>query len=1195
MENFKSFGRKLTVPFFPGFTAITGPNGSGKSNIVDAILFVLGPKSSKVMRAGRLTDLIFNGGKKQKNPAKYCKVSLVFDNEDRKLPLDEDTVILTRMIKRAPLKSDPDNYYSYYYINNKSASLSGFIDLLSHARITGDGYNIVKQGDITDIVKMGPVERRRIIEDVAGISTYDSDLKKADLEKKEVEHNMERISIILNEINAQLRNLKRERDEAYRYKELQEDSYRIKSQIATKKLNEMQSQIAELHSQIRTYRTDQQKQTQSKKELSSNLQTVNEQLNKVEQQIADSGGEEATELKNQIDTLRAEVVKSEEQARYLGTQQRDIKSEIHSFESQIHSIDSTLQQYFSDQEKFSSNLTQEKENLDSLQQNYQTLKDQLDSQDSSTQKISEQLLTMRESYNEAQSELHELNLKSDRINDSLNALSLTKNELSSSKEHYTTEIADIDFLLKDLRAQTKDTQKILGEKEKELFSKKKLESDLTAQLSDLSKTIYRLQRESSKLQAELDALAQVSNKYNPAVNALLSARDNKDLSGIHGTIAELANVEENYATALSIAAGARMQSIVVEDDAAAAQAITYLKDHRLGRATFLPLNKMYVGKPRAKPLLAVKDEAALGFALDLVDYSEQYSSAFWYVFGDTVIVESLSDARRLMGGVRLVDLKGNLIEASGAIIGGSIPKTKLGFGNMDRSKLDSISLELSTVTAHQDEVSEKINAVREEIVAIEESIRQIRNGPELSTRISDLSLQKKNYQTKLTAVSDQLNTILDEHKSLTADNEEIHGLIDQASEKIKSLEEKKNALGRQLVSSTSQQTAQQLKALEDDITSKTQNILRLESELETLTKKIDIEQGRKNDISKKISQEQDDLLEISEKLSTLEQKKNLQREKLDSLMHVQSQQSGQLKELSGKRDSLYKESVDLSQQFDSVSTKIESYSDLIQRAEFRLPTLEEAAGELRAELDVYKVTVNSDVPLPSLSSLKEDLSRVQQTMVELEPVNMRALEEYDHQAKRKEAFEGDIKRLRKQKRNLESLVSDITEKKQERFYTAFHEINGNFKQIYSNMSEGGEAELLLENPESVFEGGLSIKARPRGKKILRLNALSGGEKSMASLGFIFSLQRYDPSPFYVLDEVDMFLDGVNAETISRILRMNSEQTQFINVSLRKVVLSGANHIYGVTMLDTGVSELIGNLHADNVGPKGQLLTSRRSR
>jgi len=246
MENFKSFGKKLTVPFFPGFTAITGPNGSGKSNIADAILFVLGPKSSKAMRAGRLTDLIFNGGKKHKNPAKYCRVSLVFDNKQRRMPLDADEVTLTRMIKRAPLKNDPDNYYSYFYINGRAASFSDFVNVLVHARISGEGYNIVKQGDVTNLVEMGSIDRRRIIDSIAGISTFDNDIKKAEKEEGEVDGNLERISIILHEISNQIRQLKNDRDEAFRYKELKDKLYETKAKIALKKKQDIETQIAEV-------------------------------------------------------------------------------------------------------------------------------------------------------------------------------------------------------------------------------------------------------------------------------------------------------------------------------------------------------------------------------------------------------------------------------------------------------------------------------------------------------------------------------------------------------------------------------------------------------------------------------------------------------------------------------------------------------------------------------------------------------------------------------------------------------------------------------------------------------------------------------------------------------------------------------------------------------------------------------------
>ncbi|PNX53124.1 MAG: hypothetical protein BV458_06030, partial [Thermoplasmata archaeon M9B2D] len=267
MENFKSFGHKLTVPFYPGFTAITGPNGSGKSNIVDAILFVLGPKSSKVMRAGRLTDLIFNGGKNRKNPSKHCKVSLVFDNTERKMPIASDEVVLTRMIKRAPLKDNPDNYYSYFYINDRAASFTEFIELLTHARISGEGYNIVKQGDVTNLVEMGSIDRRRIIDGIAGISTFDEDIEKAEKERGDVEKNLERIDIILNEITSQIRQLKKDRDAAYRYKELKDKLYETKAMIATKKKQEIESQILEVTKQIESYETEQKKFEEQKETL----------------------------------------------------------------------------------------------------------------------------------------------------------------------------------------------------------------------------------------------------------------------------------------------------------------------------------------------------------------------------------------------------------------------------------------------------------------------------------------------------------------------------------------------------------------------------------------------------------------------------------------------------------------------------------------------------------------------------------------------------------------------------------------------------------------------------------------------------------------------------------------------------------------------------------------------------------------
>ena len=299
--------------------------------------------------------------------------------------------------------------------------------------------------------------------------------------------------------------------------------------------------------------------------------------------------------------------------------------------------------------------------------------------------------------------------------------------------------------------------------------------------------------------------------------------------------------------------------------------------------------------------------------------------------------------------------------------------------------------------------------------------------------------------------------------------------------------------------------------------------------------------------------------------------------------------SGKTKELVGERDKLYKKTLGIENELETINTKAESYLDLVTRAKYRLPTLDDSLKEFDQEITLYHVEI-SETKLPAIESMKETILSIEQTMQQLEPVNMRALEEYEHQTERKKKFDDDIGHLNDQKKNLVKLVGEITSKKKERFFEVYDEINKNFKEIYAQLSEGGEAELLLENEENVFEGGLTIKARPHGKKVLRLAALSGGEKSIASLGFIFSIQQYDPSPFYVLDEIDMFLDGVNAEIISRMIKNRAGHSQFISVSLRKIALKEADYLYGVTMHDSGISEMIGNIDPESVGPTGEIKT-----
>jgi len=555
MENFKSFGKKLSVPFFPGYTAITGPNGSGKSNIADAILFVLGPKSSKVMRAGKLTDLIFNGGKKHKNPAKYCKVSLTFDNKNRKMNIDENEVVLTRMIKRSPLKNNPDNYYSYFYINGRSCSFSDFQNVLVYARISGEGYNIVKQGDVTNFTEMGGVDRRRIIDDIAGISNFDSDIKKAEKEEGDVDLNLDRISIILKEINNQIKQLKNDRDEAYRYKELKDQLYETKAKIAFKKKIEIESQISEIYKQIESYEKEQGGLDSKVIELKNKYLQSQDELAEIEKKIGEVGGDEVREIKVKIDSLRSEEIKSEERLNYSNDEIVEIQNNENEQKLILEGIEKEIGEYNSENEELNNQLIENKTELEKEEKELSELKDTIASHDDKSMELSHELTKMREEYNEKTSVLHEIKLKRNRLTDKIEALELQIAEIQETKSTYEFELKDIDWQANEFK---NDYQKKNSKKrdiEKNLFEKKKTESEYTRQLSELDNLIRKLQREQSRLQAEFDALQGVQNKYNRAVSEILIARKQGNLDGIHGTIAELAHVDDKYRTAVATAAG----------------------------------------------------------------------------------------------------------------------------------------------------------------------------------------------------------------------------------------------------------------------------------------------------------------------------------------------------------------------------------------------------------------------------------------------------------------------------------------------------------------------------------------------------------------------------------------------------------------------------------------------------------------
>lgn len=1158
LENFKSFGHKIIVPFLPGFTAITGPNGSGKSNISDAILFVLGPKSPKIIRAGRLTDLIYNGKKR----VDHCKVSLVFQNA-------QGEIILTRKIKRAPLPDNPDNYYSYFYINGKSSSLSDFVHLLSSNNVSAN--SIVQQGDVTTIVEMGDVPRRKILDDIAGISDFDRDIEKSEKEREKVEKNLEYMGIILKEIKSQLSKLQKERNGAIQYKELQDRFKTTKATLSYKKRLEVEKDIAEIQRQIDNYQNERQTLEQKIKNLRGTYRQKNLELRQIEEKIAELGGEEVEEIKEKINVAREETIKAKEKINYytqelvegkeerkeLVTNQKRLEKEVASYQATIVSLEKDLQHF-----------TRE---IEAKEKELETIKETVSHSDQRAMDITRELAKIKKQFDEERTALHELELRKDRLLQQQDTQALLVSEIEEQKSTYEFELKDIKFQLDEIGKKEKHQLKEKKQLEQELFDRKKEEAEIAETLQKLDRDVLRYQRELVRLRAKEDAAS-----YTRATREILKARNEGTLKGIHGSISELGQVDDDYRMAVGVAAGRRAEAIVVDDDGVAAKCIQYLKHHDYGRTTFLPLNKMVGSKPRGKALMTVKEVGAVGFAIDLVHFDAAYQPVFWYVFRDTIVMQNLKVARSAMGGVRLVTLDGEIIEPTGAMVGGSAPRQS-SFGDMDRRKVGEIGQNLREVTHQQEVLSEKLMEIRERVAAAEKELREC--TLEQDDREERLELRRKEFKGKLDIISKELEKKIAETEKTGAELTEVEQALQDKTAQIEYIEEQRETIEQGLKKISKKEILEAIDSLRDNVVTLKEQERDLTSKIQTATKEMEVVTERRDEVEANIATIDRQHAEFKQGIEQLQQVHAEYKDEMEALMEVERNMLGKMKGLTKGRDDLYKESVAIENKIDSFVTKTETALDLISRAKSRLPTLEQTLGELLLETEGVAF---SETELSPIDNLKAAIKSIEQQMERLQPVNMRALEEYERQDERRGKFDVDINRLKEQRKNLINLVEAIKKKKKESFMTVFEETKHNFERIYTQLMEGGDAQLILENEEDPFEGGLIIKARPKGKRALRLNALSGGEKSMASLAFIFAIQAYDPSPFYILDEVDMFLDGQNAERVTSMVSNQSRNTQFILISLRRVTLNKADHIYGVTMQDGDLSTLIGNVNMEQV-------------
>ncbi|MFA6869914.1 MAG: chromosome segregation protein SMC [Methanomethylophilus sp.] len=1165
LENFKSFGGKTVVPFMEGYMAVTGPNGSGKSNIADAILFVLGPRSAKAVRAGRLSDLVFDGAGKGK--AKYTKVSLVFDNTDRLMPWDADTVRLTRYIKLAENGTD---YTSYFFINDQKSSLSEFDTLLTKARISADGYNLVQQGDVVHIVNMGALERRRILDGISGIASFDADLGRAQNERAETAANLDRIGIIRTEQEKQVKALERDRVQAQQYLEAKEALDTAKNQLVVRQqLNEQ-----------------------------AKLGAIGEFIVKIDQKLAKLKADKEAALKDREANKQALEAKEAEIEASVGPEYKKTKSDVEDARVALATAkdrrdraaeDREAQEGFRDQftESIADNRKEYRaaeENLAGLRIKQEAAQREAEAAAAAEKKINDETAAHGGELTKLQTRLSELaRLIDQAANADQSARAAEAAAAAAAGEKHRAQstaeeaLGNAQFAVKDADWNLQSIKRAAGpqnatdELGKQVVALKQKEGGLEKQEAQLKDAVNSREAEFSRLSAE----KRVSENYNrgsQAVAAIMALRDRGEMRGISGTVAELATAEPGFETALSVAAGGKMQAVVVDNDQTAADCIAYLKKNGLGRVTFLPLSKMMPGKPRAKAIMVVK--RTVGYATDLMTYDPRYQNVFWYVFGDTLVVETLQQARELMGGVRLVTRAGELVEASGAMVGGTVNQRSLPkFGASSQTELDRAGEELRKANDALSALQTELRQLRDDIRAADDRMREaLTKGAGAKGDIAGAEAKLVLVKQELTKKQEESRTAAAE--AAGAEQALVKAQADQtataaALQALRDERDTKRARLQEIAPADLQERIQQARTASADAA-------RILNDLQGQIGAVQADMAGA-DAQKKALDGQ--LAEVAKKLAAAaagiakydgEIKECTVR--LEAFKNIVSQMEQGIEGLRSARDVLSDRGYQLDAAVSQAQKDLETQEGVRQsqeaQAEISQARLAQLAEDRRA------ITVPVPEPIPSEDELRRTIRTADGRVTAFGNVNLRAIEDYDSRKAELDKLVQQCDQLQVRIRELDQLAKELTARKKGLFMQSYNAVAANFKAIYSKLSGGGESYMALDDPDDPFQGGLQINAKPRNGKMLRLEALSGGEKSLTALSFIFAIQEYQPSPFYVLDEVDMFLDAVNAELVAKRIKESSATAQFIQVSLRKVTLTLADHLIGVTRPPSGVSKVI---------------------
>lgn len=1169
LQGFKSFADKTILELRPGITTVIGPNGSGKSNISDAIRWVLGEQSMKSLRGTKSLDIIFAGTQNRKSLG-FAEASLVFDNSDGALPIEFTEVTVTRKIYRSGETG--------YYINKTPCRLKDVLELFMDTGIGKDGYSIIGQGKIDEILSNKSEDRRHIFEEAAGIVKYRSRKEEAEKKLEHTKLNLLRINDIISEIEGNLGPLQTQSEKAKKYLNLREElknievglfvynieKYKENLQQIVQDIDVMQSQCNDEEGKLERVKI-------LKEELKSSIDEITEQIENMSN-LGFESQKEIEQLNSDINVARTRITNNNENSVRFTDEIQEQNEKIQELKQELEQKEAKKDNLKQNKEKFEKELNEKQEELAKITEKLSAKELEIEGYKQTVEQNTDKKYELQSEINAQEINFQNYEKRQNQIKQEIQTTISELDNTRMNKEEISKGFYESEN--KKNKAQ-KSLEEVAKQKQEANQKIKSFESNINILSSDM-----RIKESRLKFLIETE---KEKEGYIKSVKSLLKDCENiKDLGkGMHGVLANIIEVPDELETAIEMCLGASLQNIVTDTEEDAKKLVEHLRKNNLGRASFLPIASVK-GKKLEK--LKGNESGVIGIASDLVKFNKKYEQIILNLLGRTVIVDNMNTAIKVakQNGYtfRIVTKDGDLINPSGAITGGSVAKKTvniLGRGK-EIEKLEkeikNIKSKIQKLEEEKEEYEQSIEGILELSANLEKELQEIdityatekqkmisidENIQKLQNRLNKLKEEQKNLETLKQESIEQKEKIQEETQKITNQNEELSKLISEFAELNKD-------------------DQKYIDDLNFDITN-----------LKISVSSFDESESSIQEIQERINQELNNAkASIENKNNQIEQIKveneNLEKtiqETLNKIEEIKQKVSNSSAEIEKMKQERAQKSEKLSKQEDEITSKFKIIEDLksqLVKLDVKKTKVEEDINTIINKMwEDYELTPNNVegyAKPENVALTQKRVNNIRAEIRDLGSVNVDSIEEYKNLKDRYDFMSEQRLDLENTMSKLRKVITDMTQIMKEQFREKFKIINKNFGEVFAELFGGGKASLNLEDEENILECGIEITVQPPGKKLQNMMLLSGGEKAFTAIALLFAILKINPAPFCVLDEIEAALDDVNVFRYADYLKKFTEHTQFLVITHRKGTMEAADTVYGVTMEESGISKLL---------------------